>query len=77
MGASASQQTNQLTAAWQAGLAHAQWLIWNEEYGSVLIPVGGIRNHWAASASEWEKSKSTDRTQKSVGGRGTAKNYTP
>lgn len=30
-GASASRQTNQLTAAWQAGLAHAQWLtvVWN------------------------------------------------
>lgn len=55
LGNSASGQTNQLTAAWQAGLAHAQENTFGvRNMAASWALLGGIRRNWAPSASEWE-----------------------
>lgn len=68
MGTSAFQQTNQLTAAWQAGLTHAQWLILgtrNMAASWSLLGDYGVTEQ--PQHQSGDKLKSTDRTQRSVG----------
>lgn len=68
MGASALEQTNQLTATWQAGLTHAQWVILgcrNMAASWSLLGDYGVTEQLQHQSGH--KLKGTDRTQRSVG----------